>query len=173
MARQDDRAASSSQQDTVTVNALGQTLTRTHRNGSVHILTYDVLGRVTSDAGTTLGTGVDGSVRRITTAYDGQGHAYLITSYNAASGGSIVNQVQRAYNGLGQLTAEYQAVGGAVNRSTTPLVQYAYSEMAGGANHSRLTSMTYPDGDTRPATSVARCTSTRCSSGTRTPAGPG
>ncbi|MDB5313782.1 MAG: hypothetical protein JWO38_7984 [Gemmataceae bacterium] len=139
-------AASSSQQDTVTVNALGQPLTRTDRNGSVHTLTYDVLGRVTSDAVTTLGTGVDGAVRRITTAYDGQGNAYLITSYNAASGGSIVNQVQRTYNGLGQLTAEYQAVGGAVNTSTTPVVQYAYTEMASGANHSRLTSMTYPDG---------------------------
>jgi hypothetical protein len=29
---------------------------------------------------TTLGSGVDGSVRRIETAYDGQGNAYLITS---------------------------------------------------------------------------------------------
>jgi hypothetical protein len=27
-----------------------------------------------------------------------------------------------------------------------PVVQYTYSEMAGGANHSRLTSMTYPSG---------------------------
>jgi RHS repeat-associated protein len=29
---------------------------------------------------------------------------------------------------------------------TTPAVQYAYSELAGGANHSRLVSMTYPNG---------------------------
>jgi RHS repeat-associated protein len=57
-----------------------------------------------------------------------------------------VNQVQLAYNGLGQLVTEWQAVSGSVNTSTTPKVQYAYSEMSGGANHSRQTSMTYPGG---------------------------
>jgi hypothetical protein len=62
------------------------------------------------------------------------------------AGGNVVNQVQRQYNGLGQLTTEWQAVSGAVNTSTTPKVQYAYSEMSGGANHSRQTSMTYPGG---------------------------
>jgi RHS repeat-associated protein len=138
--------ASSSQQETTTVNALGQTLTSTDRNGNVHTLSYDVVGRVVSDAVTTLGTGVDGSVRRIETAYDGQGNPYLITSYSAASGGSIVNQVQRAYNGLGQMTAEWQAHSGAVNTSTSPEVQYAFAEMPSGADQSRLTSMTYPDG---------------------------
>ncbi|WP_237722963.1 hypothetical protein, partial [Singulisphaera acidiphila] len=41
---------------------------------------------------------------------------------------------------------EYQAHGGAVNPLTSPKVQYAYSEMSGSANHSRLVSMTYPNG---------------------------
>ena len=77
-----------------TVNALGETLTYTDRNGNVHTYSYDVLGRQTSDAVTTLGSGVDGAVRRIDTAYDTQGNAYLFTSYDAASGGSIVNQVR-------------------------------------------------------------------------------
>src|SRR5207249_5149672 len=63
-----------------------------------------------------------------------------------ASGGNIVNQVKRVYNGLGQLTAEYQSHGGAVNTATTPKVQYAYRAMAGGANDSRLVSVTYPNG---------------------------
>ena len=31
-----------------------------------------------------------------------QGNAYLVTSYDAASSGSVVNQVQREFNGLGQ-----------------------------------------------------------------------
>jgi hypothetical protein len=66
--------------------------------------------------------------------------------FDAASGSNIVNQVKRAYNGFGQLTREWQSHAGAVNTSTTPSVQYAYSEMSGGANHSRLVSMTYPDG---------------------------
>jgi YD repeat-containing protein len=137
---------SSSQQETYTVNILGQNLTFTDRNGNVHTYAYDVLGRETSDAVTTLGTGVDGTVRRIQTAFDTQGNAYLVTSYDSASGGNIVNQVQRAFNGLGQMTQEWQSHSGAVNTSTTPSVQYAYSEMSGGPNHSRLTSMTYPNG---------------------------
>ncbi|MDB5309936.1 MAG: hypothetical protein JWO38_4138 [Gemmataceae bacterium] len=94
-------AASGSQQDAVTVDALGEPITGTDRNGTTHTYTYDVLGRVVSDAVTTLGTGVDGAVRRVETAFSGQGQPYLITSYNAASGGSVVNQVQRDFNGLG------------------------------------------------------------------------
>ena len=139
-------SASSSENEETTFNALGQALTQDDRNGTVHTLTYDVLGRVVADAVTTLGAGVDGAVRRVEYAYDGQGNAYLVTSYDAATGGSVVSQVRRAFNGLGQMTAEWQEHGGAVNTATTPQVGYAYSEMTGGANHSRLTSVTYPDG---------------------------
>src|SRR5439155_25085441 len=106
-------AASSSSHEVYTVNALGQTTTYADRNGSVHTLSYDVLGRQVADAVTTLGSGVDGRVRRIETAYDTQGNGYLFTSYDAVSGGNIVNQVQRSCNGLGQMTTEYQAHGGA------------------------------------------------------------
>jgi RHS repeat-associated protein len=136
---------SSTQQDSYKVNALGQVVQATDRNGNVHQYTYDVLGRITSDAVTTLGTGVDGAIRRIQYAYDSQGNGYLITSYNAASGGSIVNQVQRVFNGLGQLTGEYQSHTAAVVQGTTPEVQYAYTEMSGGQNNSRLVSLTYPN----------------------------
>lgn len=137
---------SSSEQETYTYNALGQITSATDRNGNVHEFTYDVLGRQTSDAVTTLGAGVDGSVRRIEIAYDTQGIAFLFTSYDAASGGSIVNQVERIFNGLGQMTAEYQSHSGAVVLATTPKVEYAYNEMAGGTNNSRLVSLTYPNG---------------------------
>jgi YD repeat-containing protein len=106
---------SASEQESYTVDALGEPLTYTDRNGNVHAYTLDVLGRQTSDAVTTLGAGVDGSIRRIATAYDTGGRPYLFTSYNAASGGSIVNQVQDAFNGFGQLITEYQATSGAVN----------------------------------------------------------
>jgi hypothetical protein len=54
--------------------------------------------------------------------------------------------VQRAFNGLGQLTQEWQAHSGAVNTSSTPSVQYGYTLMSGGQNNSRLTSITYPNG---------------------------
>jgi len=140
-------ASSSSEKDQYTYNRLGQVVTFTDRNGNVHTYSYDIVGRITSDAITTLGSGVDGAVRRIETAYDTQGNAYLFTSYNAASGGSIVNQVQREFNGLGQLITEWQATNGVVNTSTSPKVQYAYSfAPSGSTNHSRLTSITYPNG---------------------------
>ncbi len=134
-------APSSSSEDTYTYNALGQVTSMTDRDGNVHQYTYDVLGRLTADAVTTLGSGVDGSVRRIEYGYDALGNVSLITSYDAASGGSIVNQVLDVYTSLGQLTAEYQSVSGAVDTDTTPAVQYAYDATTG-----RLTSITYPDG---------------------------
>ncbi len=137
-------AASSSQADTYTYNALGETTGFTDRNGTAHAYSFDVLGRPTADAVTLAsGSTVDNSVLRLETAYDTQGNPYLLTSYNATSGGSIVNQVLRQYNGLGQLTAEFQANSGAVDTSTTPAVYYTYTEMAGGANNSRLTEMSY------------------------------
>ena len=78
--------------------------------------------------------GVDGAARRIDFAYDTQGNAYLFTNYSDTGGTTIVNQVQRAFNGLAQLITEYQSHSGAVNTSSTPKVQYAYTEMSGGAN---------------------------------------
>ncbi len=60
--------SSTSEQETATVNALGQTLTSTDRNGNTHSLGYDVLGRVVTDTVMSLDSGVDGSVRRIETA---------------------------------------------------------------------------------------------------------
>jgi len=95
-----------------------------------------------TDAVTTLGSGVDGTVRRVETAYDSQGNAYLTATYDAATSGSIVTQVQRAFDGLGNLTREWQSHGGAVNTSTTPSVQYGYSTLD-SANRVRPTSVTY------------------------------
>jgi RHS repeat-associated protein len=137
---------SASEQETYTYNGQGQVNTFTDRNGNVHTYSYDVLGRQTVDAITMLGTGVDNGVLRAETAYDTQDNAYLFTTYNAASGGSIVNQVQDAFNGLGQLTTEYQSHSGAVNTGTTPNIQYGYTVMAGGVNNSRPITLTYPNG---------------------------
>jgi RHS repeat-associated protein len=93
----------------------------------------------------TAGNKVDGSVRRLETAYDSAGRPWKFTSYTAPTGGLVYNQVERTYNGLGQLTKEAQATVGSVTVNTLG-VQYDYSEMAGGANHSRPTTLTYPDG---------------------------
>ena len=126
--------------------ALEEPLTTQDRYGKIHAYGYDVLGRLTSDAVTTLGAAVDGTVQMLATAYDTGGRPYLYTSYSSPTGGTIVNQVQDVYNGLGQLTTEYQSTSGAVNTNSTPNVQYAYTQMANGVNNSRQVSMTYPNG---------------------------
>jgi hypothetical protein len=89
---------------------------------------------------------VDGSVRRISATYDVRWLVETIASVdNAAVGsGSIVNEVELAYNDFAQLTTSWQSHSGAVNTSTTPKVQYAYAN--GSANTVRPTSLTYPDG---------------------------
>jgi hypothetical protein len=105
---------------------------------------------MTSDA-VTLATSnpqhVDNAVLRRETSFNTQGNVYQLTTYNAATSGSVVNQIQRAYNNFGQLITEYQEHSGSVNTSTSAKVQYAYTETTSGAvNNSRLTSLTYPNG---------------------------
>src|SRR5260370_2147299 len=109
---------------------------------------FDVLGRQVSDTATITSSLVDSSVQRIDTAYDTQGNAYRFTSYADPGGMTMVNQVQRSFNGLGQLTAETQ-IHQAGHEGT---VQYTYSNMLDGqghyGNHSRPTGMIYPSGRT-------------------------
>jgi RHS repeat-associated protein len=132
-----------------TYDNLGETLTKTDQNGSVHSYSYDAMGRLTLDAVTTLASGVNGNVMALGYSYNALGLPYQQTSYNSAtvfSTGNIVNQDQDAYNGLGQLVGEYQSVSGAFvtsGGSITPEVQYGYSSLSTGSN---LASMTYPNG---------------------------
>jgi RHS repeat-associated protein len=146
-------APNDSDKEVFRYNIQGEVKSMTQRRGTVHDYDFDVVGRQIRDKVTTLG-GADSAVRRLETAYDTAGRPHKFTSYTLDSGGAIVNEVLRQFNGLGQLTAEYQAHAGAVDlggSSTTPRVRYAYTEMSGGANHSRLVSMTYPDSIASPA----------------------
>jgi hypothetical protein len=71
---------------------------------------------------------------------------YQQTSYSSANlGGSIVNQEEDLYNGLQQLTTQYQSHVGGVT-SSTPAVGYNYNDMADGLNNSNLDSIVYPNG---------------------------
>ncbi len=145
-------STSTGDQNSFTYDALGEVVIKTDQNGTLHTYTYDVLGRTTQDA-VTLASGnpnaVDNAVLAIGINFDTAGRPYQLTSYSNTAGTTAVNQVQCAYNGLGQLTAEYQNHSGTVNTSTTPKTQYAYTEMSVGGsavNNSRLKSITYPNG---------------------------
>ena len=127
-------------------NRQGEVKSTTDQRGCVHQYDRDGLGRVTADRVTTLGTGTDGTVRRIETAYDVRGLVDRITSYDNATVGSgtVLNEVVPTYNGFGQVTSESQSHTGAVNVGTTPRVQYTYAD--GSSNTIRPTGMTYPNG---------------------------
>jgi len=111
----------------------------------VHLFEFDDLGRITQDRVVTLGTGVDGAVRRLATTYDVRGLVANQRSYdNAAVGpGSVLNEVAYEYNDIGQLIEDAQSHAGAKGGGTLS-THYVYA--TGINNHVRPTTMTYPDG---------------------------
>jgi len=127
-------------------NRQGEVTEIKDQNETAHAFDYDKLGRQTEDRATTLGTGVDGCVRRISSSFEVRGMREKVTSWNSETvgSGSVVNEVQFAYNDFGQIAVDYQAHGGTVNTSTSPKVQYGYAD--GGSNTVRPTTITYPDG---------------------------
>ena len=127
-------------------NRQGQVKEIDDQNGSVRVLEYDELGRLEHDRVTTLGGGVDGSIRRVTRSYEVRGMLATLTSYDNATvgSGSVVNDVNYVYDGFAQLATEYQSHNGAVNTGTSPKVQYAYAD--GSSGYARRISMTSPDG---------------------------
>lgn len=142
-------------QFTYSYSALGETTTLTDINNTTHEYTIDVLGRLTADTVTNFGDGVDQTVEQLATVFDSAGRAYLFTSYDHDT--HVVNQVMREFNGLGQVTAEYQQFDGEVNST---YVGYSYTSIS--ENRSLLASMTYPNGKTLTFSydGVSRLTST-------------
>jgi hypothetical protein len=66
-----------------------------------------------------------GYVRRIDVAFNTQGLPALFTDYADPYAIRTLDQVRDAYNGLGQVTAEYQSHAGPVNIAVTPAVRYS------------------------------------------------
>ncbi len=124
-------------------NRQGQVIETTDQNGTAHTYDYDLLGRITDDIIRTLGTGVDGSVQRISSSYEVRGLVEFVTSYADSGGGTVVNQVQNVYNGFQQLTNQYQQHDGAVNTSSSLSVDYTYYD--GSTNTIRPSTLVYPN----------------------------
>jgi len=112
-----------------------------YQSGDSHVFAHDALGRETADSVLALGSASGPELR--------QGYTYNIfsllntaTTYSNYGGTIVMSQVEDAYNGFGQLTAQYQEHNGAVNTTTSASVQYAYGTAAQG---SRILSMMYPN----------------------------
>ena len=102
---------------------LGRTTETTDQRGVVHDYTFDTAGRLSADTATSLGSSgiVDGSIRRIGTAYDDVGRVRTVTSYSDTSGTTAVNQVKYEYDSWGNLYREYQEHDGRTPRSMDTL----------------------------------------------------
>jgi RHS repeat-associated protein len=139
-------SASASEMQTFSVNRIGERKTLADRNGNVHTYTYDLLGRMTDDAATTLGAGVYSGNRRRSFTFNQELRPEYFRTYSSPSGGTQVTQVRREYNGFGQVTKEAQTW----LSSLTKNVLYSYEDrhgfLGGAGNTSRLASVTYPDG---------------------------
>jgi len=121
-------------------NRQGQVIHFKDADTTVHEYEYDRLGRETADKATTLGPNVDNRVRRITREYEVRGMVTKVTSHSEFN---AVGEVQMTYSPFGLLLLDYQSHSGPVNPSTTPKVEYAYTN--GSGNKLRRTSITYPN----------------------------
>ena len=129
-------------------NRQGERIEKKDQNGTVHVYEFDSLGRVIHDRVTTLGTGIDGAVRRTSTTYEVRGMREKVTSYDSATSGSVVNEVAFEFNDLAMVTREYQEHEGAKDANTL-YVQYNFDESASGGKFTkslRPSSVRYPNG---------------------------
>jgi RHS repeat-associated protein len=127
-------------------NAQGQEIWKKDQAGGIIETTYDDAGRSTVRAVTTLASGFDGAVRRIETAYDSLGRTETVTQYDAASSGSVIDQVKNLYDGWGNLTNFRQDLDSAVGGSGYWDVAYTYAKATSGRNTVRRTGVTLPGG---------------------------
>jgi len=124
-------------------NRQGQQTAFKDADGTTHEYDYDKLGNPTADRVTVLAEGLDDTVLRIGTTYDQRGLTAKVTSYNATSGGSVVNESAFEYDAFGNLIKDWQSHAGVVDGST-PKVAYAFT--GGAGNQMRKVSVTYPNG---------------------------
>ena len=112
-----------------TYDIQGEVASMTDQNLTTHTYTYDNLGREIADSVTlpTLGgvynpSNIDTAVMEIGYGYNVQGNLSTVTSYNATSGGTVVNEDYMTYNDAGLPASEYQNPSGSisVNTATAP-----------------------------------------------------
>lgn len=118
--------------------------------GNVIETTFDDAGRETARAVTTLASGFDGAVRRIGTSYTSLGQRELVTQYDAATAGSVVDEVKYEYERFGGLQAFRQDMNGAVDAFGSVddyAVSYTWEQSTGERTSWRKATTTMPSGN--------------------------
>ena len=86
-----------------TYDMQGELTSATDQNGTTHNYSYDNLGRETADSVTAFGTNINQSVKAIDYGYNVRGELSTVASYDATSGGNVVNEDYLTYNDAGLL----------------------------------------------------------------------
>ena len=120
------------------------------QSGNIIETTFDNAGRETSRAVTTLASGFNGDVRRIETSYTNRGQVENVTQYDAASSGSVLDQVEYAYTRHGGVESFRQDMNGVVDGVSSVddySVEYAWELSTGGRESWRRTGVILPSGN--------------------------
>ncbi|MBK9189248.1 MAG: hypothetical protein IPM33_09870 [Phycisphaerales bacterium] len=135
---------------TYAYNAQGEQVWSRDQAGNVIETEFDTAGRETHRRVTTLASGFDGAVRRISTTYLTRGMVNKVTQYsNATPGsGSVVNDLQYTYDDWGNLGVFKQDVDSEIGASPSgrdPFqVDYTYAKATTGRNTIRRTGVNLP-----------------------------
>ncbi|MCW5775672.1 MAG: hypothetical protein KIS87_04400 [Phycisphaeraceae bacterium] len=131
-------------------NALGEVVWTRDQAGTVVETDYDLAGRVLHRRATATGSGIDTAVLRISTAYTARGRVETVTQHTSATvgSGSVVDEVEYAYDEWGQVTAFDQDWNSAISADALS-VEYthalALSQGSGVYRALRTTGTTLPD----------------------------
>jgi RHS repeat-associated protein len=140
-------------------NRAGEVRSVIDQNQTRRTFARDHRGRVDLDTAQALGSNISGWVRRIETTYDSLGRTATVKSFPTTSATTPNNAVSFAYTELGHIAHIDQDHNGPIelNGSGQPIndtrrVSYTYSAGypatgSGGAAFSRMTELTYPDGE--------------------------
>ena len=125
-----------------THNPNGQLKTRKDQRGLELTYSYNDLGQRTEQK-VTLGA-IEKTDQQVKYAYDSLNRLIKLTTYKVIDSPSdITSEVQNVYDDFGQMTTQYQQIGGAVNTSTSLKVAYEHDAVA---NAYRLKNYTMPNG---------------------------
>ena len=140
-------SANASDVVTYAYNAQGQRVYVKDQAGNVIETDHDDGGRETDRRITTLAGGFDGAVRRISTTYTSRGQRELVTQYDAATGGSVLDEVKFTYDDWNEVEKFEQDRNSTVSATGSVddyQVTYTWKKATSGRNTIRLGSMSPP-----------------------------
>ncbi|MBL1433951.1 hypothetical protein COB87_000010 [Candidatus Wolfebacteria bacterium] len=135
-------------------NALGEIIrhkSEAHSGQTAGVIDYvrDDLGRLKEQVVTTLGTDLDGEVRRVIREYDDLGRLGSVRQLDATTGGNVLDEVQFTYEDWGNISNFSQDVDSLVSAGTgvAPYeIDYEYAKSTSGRNTIRRKNMGLPGG---------------------------